>query len=93
MRVAPGLERCIGLLEGACVVGQRACPKRLISPLTTCHVTSCMTTRTRAYQLSCLLLPLKEAIYEGRYFRYLLAHLQGQVEARVEAAPPHSACR
>ena len=45
------------------------------------------------YQLYCLLLLLEEAIYEARYYRYLLAHLQGQVEARVEAAPPHSACR
>ena len=42
------------------------------------------------YQLYCLLLLLEEAIYEARYYRYLLAHLQGQVEARVEAAPPSS---
>ena len=43
----------------------------------------------RAYQLSCLLHPLQGAIYKAR-FRYPLAHLQGQVEARVEAAPPSS---
>ena len=59
-----------------------------MSPLTTRHVTSRMT--MRAYQLSCLLLPLKETIYEAHYYRYLLAHLQGQVVARVEADPPSS---